>query len=132
MSRTRELSESVLQVLKQVGRIVRMGGNPRTLFNDVYGLSNKVSDSLGIFLEEHFDETFLVPHSGRILVEQLEGNIPTYVVTTCRGRSFNMALGYLFAALAEGDDINVNELSFDENGFLMKLTKESILERYQN
>ena len=124
MSRTRELSESVLQVLKQVGRIVRMGGDPRILFKDVYGLSNKVSDSLGIFLEEHFDETFLVPHSGRILVEQLEGNIPTYVVTTCRGRAFNMALGYLFAALAEGDDINVNELSFDENGFLIKLTKE--------
>ena len=124
MSRTKELSEAVLQVLKHVGRIVRLGGDPRKLFKDVYGLSNKVSDSLGIFLEEHFEETFLVPHESRILVEQIEGNIPTYVVTTCRGRSFNMALGYLFAALAEADEINVNEMSFDENGFLIKLTKE--------
>ena len=124
MSRTKELSEAVLQVLKHVGRIVRLGGDPRKLFKEVYGLSNKVSDSLGIFLEEHFEETFLVPHESRILVEQIEGNIPTYVVTTCRGRSFNMALGYLFAALAEADEINVNEMSFDENGFLIKLTKE--------
>ena len=50
--------------------------------------------------------------------------MPTYVVTTCRGRAFNLALGYLFAGMAVRDEITVHELSFDENGFMAKLSHE--------
>ena len=124
MSRTRELSDAVLEVLDQVARVVRIQKDPRQVFEQIYRLSPSVSNSLAEFLEEHLRETFLVPTPHRILVEEIEGSMPTYVVTTCRGRAFNMALGNLFAALAEADEIKVIEASFDENGFLLKLTKE--------
>ena len=68
--------------------------------------------------------TFQVPSKDRILVEQVEAPLPTYVVTTCRGRAFNLALGYLFAGMAVRDEITVHELSFDENGFMAKLSHE--------
>ena len=45
-------------------------------------------------------------------------------MTTCRGRAFNLALGYLFAGIAVRDNVLVNEISFDENGFMIKLSHE--------
>ena len=128
MSRTRELSDAVLEVLDQVARMVRIQKDPRQVFEQIYKLSPSVSNSLAEFLEEHLRETFLVPTPNRILIEEVESQgLPTYVVTTCRGRAFNMALGNLFAALAKEDEINILEASFDENGFLLSLVKKSIL-----
>ena len=37
------------------------------------------------------------------------------MITTCRGRGFNTALGYFLAGLAESKNISVIEMSFDEN-----------------
>jgi len=124
LSRSRELSESILDVLQTVATIVRRGGDPRLLFTEVYGLSKPVSNSLARFLEEHLDETFQVPSEERIIIEQTEGGMPTYIVTTCRGRAFNMALGHLFAGIAGKNEVAVLELSFDENGFLIKLNQD--------
>ena len=50
--------------------------------------------------------------------------MPTYLITSCRGRGFNTALGYFMAGLAEQDGIAVLELSFDENGLLIKTSQE--------
>ena len=78
------------------------------MFEQIYKLSPSVSNSLAEFLEEHLRETFLVPTPNRILIEEVESQgLPTYVVTTCRGRAFNMALGNLVAALAKEDEMNI-------------------------
>ena len=121
LSRSRELSYAILDVLDVVAKMVRAGQDPRHLFKDTYQLSEPVSRSLARFLEEHLDETFQVPSKNRLLIEQIDGPLPTYIITTCRGRGFNMALGHLFAGIAESNDIRVHELSFDEDGFLMKV-----------
>ena len=76
------------------------------------------------FFQEHVATTFQVPGNDLILVEQVEAPLPTYIVTTCRGRAFNLALGHLFAGIATNDNIIVHELSFDENGFMIKLSHE--------
>ena len=66
-------------------------------------------------------DTFQVPDHHRIMVEQIiSGGMPTYMITSCRGRGFNTALGYFIAGLAEQKGIAVLELSFDENGLLIK------------
>ena len=88
------------------------------------GLNKPVANAISQFLDEHGATTFQVPSSDRILVEQVEAPLPTYVITTCRGRGFNLALGYLFAGIAAKDDITIHELSFDENGFMIKLSHE--------
>ena len=88
------------------------------------GLNKKVASALTQFLDEQSATTFQVPSKDRILVEQVEAPLPTYVVTTCRGRAFNLALGYLFAGMASRDNITIHELSFDENGFMAKLSHE--------
>ena len=46
------------------------------------------------------------------------------MITTCRGRGFNTALGYFLAGLAEQNNIGVIELSFDENGLLLRTSQE--------
>ena len=95
------------------------------LLRDVYGLSKDVSNAIARHLEEHSLDSFQVPDSNRILVEQvITGAFPTYMITTCRGRGFNTALGYFMAGLAEANNINVIEMSFDENGLLLKTSQE--------
>ena len=83
-----------------------------------------MANALANYLDEHCATTFQVPSRARIIVEQVAGPLPTYIVTTCRGRAFNLALGYLFAGIAVRDNIIVNEISFDENGFMIKLSHE--------
>ena len=124
MSRTSELSGEVLDLLEILAVQYRTGGGITSFLVDVLGLNKPVANALTQFLDEHSATTFQVPSKDRILVEQVEAPLPTYVVTTCRGRAFNLALGYLFAGMAARDDITVHELSFDENGFMAKLSHE--------
>ena len=123
-SRTHELSQAVLKLLGHVSVGIRMGEDSEPLLMDALGLNKPVALALKQFLDEHSATTFQVPSNDRILVEQVEAPLPTYVVTTCRGRSFNLALGYLFAGIAAKDNVIVHELSFDENGFMAKLSHE--------
>ena len=88
-------------------------------------MSNQVSNAIARHLEEHSIESFQVPDPSRMLVEQIiSGGHPTYMITTCRGRGFNTALGYFLAGLAESKNISVIEMSFDENGLLLRTSKE--------
>ena len=124
-SRSNELSYEVLDILEQAATMNRMGLDVRTLLTEVYGLNRPVSNALANYLDEHCATTFQVPSRDRIMIEQIVASpLPTYIVTTCRGRAFNLALGYLFAGIAVRDNIIVNELSFDENGFMIKLSHE--------
>ena len=50
--------------------------------------------------------------------------VPTYIITTCRGRAFNMAMGYFMAGLCDMHNVHVVEMSFDENSFLFKTGQE--------
>ena len=124
MSRTSELSNEVLELLDILSVQYRIGGSVTPFLVDVLGLNKPVANALAQFLDEHSATTFQVPSNDRILVEQVAAPLPTYVVTTCRGRAFNLALGYLFAGIAAKEDIMVHELSFDENGFMAKLSHE--------
>ena len=124
MSRTSELSFEVLELLSILTVQYRRGNSITPFLIDVLGLNKPVANALSQFLDEHSATTFQVPSKDRILVEQVEAPLPTYVVTTCRGRAFNLALGYLFAGMAVRDEITVHELSFDENGFMAKLSHE--------
>ncbi len=123
-SRSSELSGCVLSLLGACVNALRRQRDPRRLLTGAYGLTNPVANAVSIFLEQHLAETFTVPAHNRILLEQIQGGIPTYMITTCRGRAFNQTLGYFFAGLAKTNDIEVHELSFDENGFLVKLSHE--------
>ena len=123
-SRTHELSREVLDLLEIVSIEARMNKDITPFLVDVIGLNKPVASALTQFLEEHLATTFQVPSKDRILIEQVEAPLPTYVVTTGRGRSFNLALGYLFAGIASRDNISIHELSFDENGFMAKLSHE--------
>ncbi len=124
LSRTHELSQEILELLGHVALRQRLGDDEKALLTKVLRLNRPVARALSDFFEEHNATTFQVPSRDRILVEQVEGPMPTYIVTTCRGRSFNMALGYLFAGIATADNVIVHELSFDENGFMAKLSHE--------
>jgi len=124
MSRSVELSHEVLELLGLIAVQYRTGANITPFLIDVLGLNRPVANALTQFLDEHSATTFQVPSEDMILVEQVEAPLPTYVVTTCRGRAFNLALGYLFAGLAARDNISIHELSFDENGFMAKLSHE--------
>ncbi len=124
-SRSNELSYEVLDILEHASTMNRMNFDVRTLLTDVYKLNKPVSNALANYLDEHCATTFQVPSRDRILIEQVVTSpLPTYIVTTCRGRAFNLALGYLFAGIAVRDNIIVNEISFDENGFMIKLSHE--------
>ena len=123
-SRTHELSQAVLKLLGHISVGIRMGEDSEPFLMDALGLNKPVALALKQFLDEHSATTFQVPSNDRIMVEQVEAPLPTYVVTTCRGRSFNLALGYLFAGIAAKENVLVHELSFDENGFMAKLSHE--------
>ena len=123
-SRTLELSQEVLSLLDHVSVRHRLEENSRDMMMKVMKLNRPVANALSDFFEEHCATTFQVPSRDRILVEQVEGPLPTYIVTTCRGRAFNMALGYLFAGIAAADNVMVHEISFDENGFMVRLSHE--------
>ena len=125
MSRSRELSGAVLNLLNASVTTIRRGRDPRTLLSSAYGLSQPVTDSLARYLEEHTIDTFQVPSPDKILIEQMTNSpIPTYIISTGRGRAFNMAMGYFMAGLCDLDNINVVEMSFDENSFLFKTSQE--------
>ena len=125
MSRTRELSQSVLRLLNASITAIRRGRDPRLLLSNAYGLSQPVAESLARFLEEHAVESIQVPSPDKIMIEQIMNSpVPTYIITTCRGRSFNMAMGYFMAGLCDMHNIHVVEMSFDENSFLFKTGQE--------
>ena len=124
-SRTRELSQAVLNLLNATVTTIRRGRDPRLLLSGAYGLSKPVTESLARFLEEHTIESIQVPSPDKILIEQIMNSpIPTYIITTCRGRAFNMAMGYFMAGLCDLNNVNVVEMSFDENSFLFKTGQE--------
>ncbi len=124
-SRSRELSQALLDLIGHCIVALRREQDPRMLLREVYGLSTEVANAIARHLEEHSLDSFQVPDSRRILVEQvISGAFPTYMITTCRGRGFNTALGYFMAGLAEANNIAVIEMSFDENGLLLKTSQE--------
>ena len=124
-SRTRELSQAVLNLLNSTVTAIRRGKDPRLLLSGAYGLSGPVTESLARFLEEHTIDSIQVPSPDKILFEQIMNSpVPTYIITTCRGRAFNMALGYFMAGLCDLNNIHVVEMSFDENSFLFKTGQE--------
>jgi ATP-dependent Lhr-like helicase len=124
-SRSRELSNALLSLIGHCIVALRREQDPRILLRDAYGLSSDVANAIARHLEEHSIDSFQVPDPNRILVEQvISGGHPTYMITTCRGRGFNTALGYFMAGLAESNNISVIELSFDENGLLIRTSEE--------
>jgi len=124
-SRSRELSKALLDLIGHCIISLRKEVDPRIILRDAYGLSNDVSNAIARHLEQHSLESFQVPDPTRILVEQIiSSGHPTYMITTCRGRGFNTALGYFLAGLAESKNISVIEISFDENGLLLRTSKE--------
>lgn len=124
-SRSRELSSALLDLIGHCIVSLRREEDPRILLRDAYGLSNDVANAIARHLEEHSFDSFQVPDPNRILVEQvLTGGHPTYMITTCRGRGFNTALGYFMAGIAESNNIAVIEMSFDENGLLIRTSEE--------
>ena len=125
ISRSRELSQAVLNLLNASVTAIRRGRDPRVLLSGAYGLSDPVTEALARFLEEHTIDSIQVPSPDKILIEQIMNSpIPTYIITTCRGRAFNMALGYFMAGLCDMHNVNVVEMSFDENSFLFKTSQE--------
>jgi ATP-dependent Lhr-like helicase len=124
-SRSAELSSAMLDLLAHCVVAVRREMDPRRVLREAYGLSDNVAEVIARHLEEHTFSTFQVPDPSRILVEQIVGGPnPTYLITTCRGRAFNTALGYFMAGLAERSGIAIIEMSFDENGLLLKTTQD--------
>ena len=124
-SRTRELSQAVLNLLNATVTAIRRGKDPRKLLSGAYNLSDPVTESLARFLEEHTIDSIQVPSPDKIMIEQIMNSpVPTYIITTCRGRSFNMAMGYFMAGLCDLNNIHVVEMSFDENSFLFKTGQE--------
>ncbi|MCH2647834.1 MAG: DEAD/DEAH box helicase, partial [Candidatus Poseidoniaceae archaeon] len=124
-SRSRELSKALLDLIGHSVNALRRQNDPRVILRDVYGLGEGVSNTIARHLEEHTLDSFQVPDPNRLIVEQIvSGGMPTYLITSCRGRGFNTALGYFMAGLAEQDGIAVLELSFDENGLLIKTSQE--------
>ena len=124
-SRSRELSSSLLSLIRHCMISLRREQDPRVVLRDAYGLSNSVSNAIARHLEEHTIDTFQVPEPNRILIEQIIGTgHPAYLITTCRGRAFNTALGYFMAGIAESSGVSVIELSFDENGLLIRTAQE--------
>nr|MBC8518629.1 DEAD/DEAH box helicase [Euryarchaeota archaeon] len=124
LSRSPELSLAVLKLQKATMLALRRQRDPRRLLMEGYGLSRQISESVARFMEQHVAESFEVPGPNRIMMEQIVGGVTTYMVTTCRGRAFNMTLGYFFAGVASAHDIHVHEISFDENGFLIKMSDD--------
>jgi len=124
-SRSRELSGALLDLLGNCVTALRRQMDPRLILRDAYGLGAEVANTIARHLEEHTLDSFQVPDPNRLIVEQIiSGGMPTYLITSCRGRGFNTALGYFMAGLAEADGIAVIELSFDENGLLIKTSQE--------
>ena len=123
-SRSRELSEAVLKLINHGIVALRRQKDPRLVLSRVYGLSQPVAESIARHLEGHVLESFQAPTPTRVLIEEIVGPVPAYLVTTGRGRAFNMAFGYLFAGIARRHDVQVLELSFDESGFLVKTSAE--------
>ncbi len=123
-SRSKELSSHLLDLIHNCIVCLRKDDDPKDVLTKVYGLSEQVSTAIARYLREHIIDTFQVPEPNRLLVEQIIGGVPTYLITTCRGRAFNQALGYFMAGLAQSQEIHVIELSFDENGILFKTSNE--------
>ncbi len=123
-SRSSELSSHLLDLIHNCIVCLRRDEDPKDVLTKAYGLSEQVSTAIARYLREHIIDTFQVPDPNRLLVEQIIGGVPTYLITTCRGRAFNQALGYFMAGLAQSQDIHVIELSFDENGILFKTSHE--------
>ena len=124
-SRSNELSESLIQLVENCTLAIRKQNDCRKLLREVYGLSNQVAASVTRHLEEHCIDSFQIPDNEKLLFEQISSAaVPTFLITTCRGRAFNTALGYLLGGIAEEKGVSILEMSFDENGLLMKTSAE--------
>ena len=123
-SRARELSSQLTKLQNACLSVIRNGFDSRKMLREVYGLSYPVSIAISTHLEQHAYDCLEAPSNDGILVEKVDAPYPTYVITTCRGRGFNVALGYYLAGLSEEEENHVHELSFDENCLLIKLTNE--------
>ena len=124
-SRSRELSSALLDLTGNCITAIRRELDSRSFLQEAYGMSEDVAITISRHIEEHSADSFQVPDPTRILVEQIiSSGHPTYLITTCRGRGFNTALGYFMAGLAESAGIVVIEMSFDENGLLLRTSRE--------
>jgi ATP-dependent Lhr-like helicase len=123
-SRARELSSQLTKLQEACLSVIRNGYDARKMLREVYGLSNPAAISISTHMEQHAYDCLEAPNDDSILVEKVDAPHPTYVITTCRGRGFNVAFGYYLAGLAETEENHVHELSFDENCLLIKLTNE--------
>ncbi len=123
-SRSRELSRALLDLIGHTVNALRKQFDPRVILRDVYGLGEGVANTIARHLEEHTLDSFQIPDPNRLIIEEVvSGGMPTYMITSCRGRGFNTAFGYFMAGLAEQSGIAVLELSFDENGLLFKTSQ---------
>ena len=76
-SRSRELSNALLDLIGHCIIALRKEIDPRLILMDAYGLSTAVANAIARHLEEHSIDTFQVPDPNRILVEQIiSGGIP--------------------------------------------------------
>ena len=70
-SRSRELSNALLDLIGHCIIALRKEIDPRLILMDAYGLSTAVANAIARHLEEHSIDTFQVPDPNRILVEQI-------------------------------------------------------------
>ena len=105
MSRTRELSQSVL--INASITAIRRGRDPRLPLQCIWSITTCCRISCTLF-EEHAVESIQVPSPDNILIEQIMNSpVPTYIITTCRGRAFNMAMGYFMAGFSDMHNVHV-------------------------
>ena len=123
-SRARELSRQLIRLQEACLLMLRSGFEPRKMLQDVYQLNRHIADCVAIHLEQHAYDCLEAPTADSILIEHVRGPLPTYVITTSRGRAFNMALGFYLAGIAQADETIVNEMSFDEDSLLIKFSKD--------
>ena len=85
--RSRELSKALLDLIGHTVNALRKQFDPLLILKDVYGLSEGVANTIARHLQEHTLDSFQVPDPNRIIIEEVvSGGMPTYMITSCRGR----------------------------------------------
>ncbi len=124
-SRSRELSERVLEVEEIILGSIAAGEDPLPRLRGRLGLSAPVANAIIRHLGSHAVESLHWPGKERIIIEQVVGGgTPTYLILTGRGRSFNLAFGHFLGGLCHRHEIGLLEISTDENGIMLRLTDE--------
>ena len=114
----------MLDVLEHASHMVRMGRDVRPLLMDVYGLNKPIANALANYLDEHCATTFQVPSRDRIIVEQVAA-IYRPISQLLAEVGLSISLLVIFSLEVPGaNTVLVNEISFDENGFMIKLSHE--------